>query len=74
MSIYVTFSALRGRNQEIYRLMTLSKKFPEQNISHWKHIDVLDKHGNAVYLFMGAGDIQKYMNVFAEHTKKEETA
>lgn len=38
------------------------------------HIDVLDAHGNAVYLFMGAGDIQKYMNVFTDHTEKEETA
>ncbi|WP_339251054.1 UDP-N-acetylmuramate--L-alanine ligase [Sporosarcina sp. FSL W8-0480] len=39
-----------------------------------ENIDVLDVHGNAVFLFMGAGDIQKYMHVFSDHTKKEETA
>ncbi|MDN4606989.1 UDP-N-acetylmuramate--L-alanine ligase [Sporosarcina highlanderae] len=39
-----------------------------------ENIDALDVHGNAVYLFMGAGDIQKYMNTFTEHTEKEETA
>ena len=37
-------------------------------------IRVLDKHGDAVYLFMGAGDIQKYLNLFKEHTEQEETA
>lgn len=52
----------------------LVKKIPGSKHLELEGIDVLDAHGNAVYLFMGAGDIQKYMNVFAEHTKKEETA
>ncbi len=30
-------------------------------------IQVLDAHGNAVYLFMGAGDVQKYINAFNTH-------
>lgn len=49
-------------------------KIPGAKHLELDNIDVLDEHGNAVYLFMGAGDIQKYLNVFAEHTKKEETA
>lgn len=52
----------------------LVEKIPGSKHLELENIDVLDAHGNAVYLFMGAGDIQKYMNVFAEHTKKEETA
>lgn len=34
----------------------------------------LDKHGKSVYLFMGAGDIQKYLNNFKLHIHKNETA
>lgn len=49
-------------------------KIPGAKHLELENIDVLDEHGNAVYLFMGAGDIQKYLNVFAEHTEKEETA
>ncbi|HEX5564496.1 MAG TPA: UDP-N-acetylmuramate--L-alanine ligase, partial [Sporosarcina sp.] len=52
----------------------LVSKIPGAKHLELENIDVLDEHGNAVYLFMGAGDIQKYLNVFAEHTKKEETA
>ena len=35
---------------------------------------VLDAHGNAVYLFMGAGDVQKYMNAFKKILEKGKTA
>ncbi|MDW0117150.1 UDP-N-acetylmuramate--L-alanine ligase [Sporosarcina thermotolerans] len=52
----------------------LIDKIPGANHLSLENIDVLDVHGNAVFLFMGAGDIQKYMNVFSEHTEKEETA
>jgi len=34
----------------------------------------LDKHGNSTYLFMGAGDIQKYLNAFKDFLDKEKTA
>lgn len=43
-----------------------------------KHLDLddnksLESHGNAVYLFMGAGDVQKYMSAFKSYLDKEET-
>ncbi len=37
-------------------------------------IQALEAHGNAVYLFMGAGDVQKYINEFKSHLDNEETA
>ena len=30
-------------------------------------IQILDEHGSAVYLFMGAGDVQKYINALNAH-------
>ncbi|NYF25206.1 UDP-N-acetylmuramate--L-alanine ligase [Sporosarcina sp. JAI121] len=44
-----------------------------------KHLELddmkaLEEHGNAVYLFMGAGDVQKYMNEFKSRLEKRETA
>ncbi|WP_186669973.1 UDP-N-acetylmuramate--L-alanine ligase [Sporosarcina sp. BP05] len=43
-----------------------------------KHLDLddnksLESHGNAVYLFMGAGDVQKYMSAFKSYLDREET-
>ena len=43
-----------------------------------KHLDLndnksLESHGSAVYLFMGAGDVQKYMSAFKSYLEKEET-
>ncbi|KXH87158.1 UDP-N-acetylmuramate--L-alanine ligase [Sporosarcina sp. HYO08] len=34
----------------------------------------LNAHRNAIYLFMGAGDVQKYMNEFKKQIETEETA
>jgi UDP-N-acetylmuramate--alanine ligase len=44
-----------------------------------KHLDLddneaLEAHGNAVYLFMGAGDVQKYMTAFKSYLEKEDSA
>lgn len=44
-----------------------------------KYLDVddigqLEAHGDAVYLFMGAGDIQKYLNAFRQFKKQNEIA
>lgn len=36
--------------------------------------EALEAHGSAVYLFMGAGDVQKYMTAFKSYLEKEETA
>lgn len=41
-----------------------------------KHLDltdmqVVDAHGSAVYLFMGAGDVQKYIHAFKSYLDKE---
>ncbi|MBO0586211.1 UDP-N-acetylmuramate--L-alanine ligase [Sporosarcina sp. E16_8] len=43
-----------------------------------KHLDLddnesLESHGDAVYLFMGAGDVQKYMSAFKSYLEREET-
>ncbi|MBD7984339.1 UDP-N-acetylmuramate--L-alanine ligase [Sporosarcina sp. Sa2YVA2] len=52
----------------------LVEKIPGAKHLELENITVLNDHGDAVYLFMGAGDIQKYMHEFKEHTNKEETA
>lgn len=52
----------------------LVDKIPGAKHLELDNINVLNAHGDAIYLFMGAGDIQKYMNIFKESTEKEETA
>jgi len=39
---------------------------PDSNFLDIEHVDILNKHDNAVLLFMGAGDVQKFERAFNE--------
>ena len=52
----------------------LVNKIPGANHLDLSESQVLDAHGRAVYLFMGAGDVQKYMNAFKTYLETEKTA
>ena len=40
-------------------------------VLHLDSIEVLAKHDNAVFLFMGAGDIQKFQRAFEKHLEEK---
>jgi len=50
----------------------LQALLPESSILEQEHIDVLNKHEDAVLLFMGAGDVQKFERAFHETLKSME--
>ncbi|MER2089218.1 MAG: UDP-N-acetylmuramate--L-alanine ligase [Sporosarcina sp.] len=52
----------------------LIDKIPGAKHLELDDMEALEEHGNAVYLFMGAGDVQKYMNEFKSCLEKKETA
>lgn len=52
----------------------LVAKIPGAKHLELDKIGVLDAHGSTVYLFMGAGDVQKYLHAFTSFIKKDETA
>lgn len=52
----------------------LVSKIPDASHLLLEESSMLDKHGHAVYLFMGAGDVQKYMNAFKSYLEKGKTA
>ena len=52
----------------------LVNKIPGANHLDLSESQVLDTHGRAVYLFMGAGDVQKYMKAFKTYLETEKTA
>lgn len=52
----------------------LVNKIPGANHLDLSESGVLDTHGRAVYLFMGAGDVQKYMKAFKTYLETEKTA
>ncbi|MFJ7934793.1 UDP-N-acetylmuramate--L-alanine ligase [Sporosarcina sp. NPDC096371] len=51
----------------------LVDKIPGAKHLELEDIQVLDAHNRAVYLFMGAGDVQKYIHAFKSHLVQEET-
>ena len=51
----------------------LIKRVPGAQYLELKNIEELEKHGRAAYLFMGAGDVQKYLNAFKIKVNKSET-
>ncbi|WP_336824762.1 UDP-N-acetylmuramate--L-alanine ligase [Sporosarcina sp. USHLN248] len=67
------FSSAR-ENSGTLTIQELINEVPHAKHLDIHHIDMLDAHGEAIYLFMGAGDIQKYLNAFKSHTEQEETA
>lgn len=52
----------------------LIKRVPNAKHLKEEEIEQLAVHGDAVYLFMGAGDIQKYLNAYRQFKKKNEIA
>lgn len=67
------FSSAREQEGNL-TIEELIKRVPGAKYLDVEHIEQLEEHGNAVYLFMGAGDIQKYLNAFSQYMKKNETA
>lgn len=51
----------------------LIKRVPGAKYLELENIEELEKHGRAAYLFMGAGDVQKYLNAFKININKNET-
>jgi UDP-N-acetylmuramate--alanine ligase len=52
----------------------LINKIPGAKHLELDGIEELEMNNPAVYLFMGAGDVQKYLNAFKSYIEKEETA
>ena len=52
----------------------LINKIPGAKHLELDRIEELEMKNPAVYLFMGAGDVQKYLNAFKSYIEKEETA
>ncbi|MCZ2257950.1 UDP-N-acetylmuramate--L-alanine ligase [Sporosarcina sp. G11-34] len=52
----------------------LGQKIPNTKYLQLENIELLEKHGRAAYLFMGAGDIQKYLIAFNLFLDENETA
>lgn len=48
----------------------LVTRIPGAKYLDLEHVSQLKNHGKAVYLFMGAGDIQKYLNEFKSYISK----
>ena len=67
------FSSAREKSGTI-SIEELLKKMSGAEHLELENIEVLEKHGHAVYLFMGAGDVQKYLNEFKQLLNKDETA
>ena len=52
----------------------LIERVPGAEYLELENVAELEKHGRAAYLFMGAGDVQKYLNAFKSSIDKNETA
>ena len=64
------FSSAREKSGVI-SINELLQKLPDAKHLKLENIEELEQHGNAVYLFMGAGDVQKYLNAFKEIISEE---
>ena len=64
------FSSAREKSGVI-SIKELLQKLPSAKHLDLENIEELEQHGNAVYLFMGAGDVQKYLNAFKELVSEE---
>lgn len=67
------FSSAREQAGSI-TIEELIEKIPGATHLKLEDIASLEKHGRAAYLFMGAGDIQKYLVAFKSFLNEEETA
>jgi UDP-N-acetylmuramate--alanine ligase len=64
------FSSAREKSGVI-SINELIEKLPGAKHLNLENIEELEQYGNAVYLFMGAGDVQKYLNAFKEIVSEE---
>ena len=64
------FSSAREKTGVI-SINELLQKLPIAKHLELENIEELEQHGNAVYLFMGAGDVQKYLNAYKELVNEE---
>lgn len=67
------FSSAREKSGNL-TIDELVKKIPGAVYLNLDTIQMLDDHNDAVYLFMGAGDVQKYLYAFKDFITKDETA
>lgn len=51
----------------------LAEKIPGSAHLTLDAIEALDGHEDAVFLFMGAGDVQKYLNAYQQHIAEQKT-
>ncbi|WP_342505467.1 UDP-N-acetylmuramate--L-alanine ligase [Sporosarcina sp. FSL K6-2383] len=63
------FGSAREKSGDL-TIKDLVNKIPGAKHLELDDIQVLDVHERAVYLFMGAGDVQKYINEFEVYLKK----
>lgn len=67
------FGSAREKSGSI-SINELLQKLPDAKYLQLENVSELQEHGHAVYLFMGAGDVQKYLNEFKKTINKNETA
>ncbi|AWE08364.1 UDP-N-acetylmuramate--L-alanine ligase [Lysinibacillus sp. 2017] len=67
------FGSAREKKGEL-SIQDLSTLIEGCEVLQFETIDHLKKHKNAVFLFMGAGDIHKYQDAFEKLLNNEETA
>ncbi|AOV07198.1 UDP-N-acetylmuramate--L-alanine ligase [Sporosarcina ureilytica] len=67
------FSSAREKEGSL-TIEELIARVPDAQYLALENTAQLKEHGKSVYLFMGAGDIQKYLNDFKLHIHKNETA
>lgn len=67
------FSSAREQEGSL-TIEELIKRVPNAKHLELDNVAQLEQHGQSVYLFMGAGDIQKYLNEFKAYITKNETA
>ena len=67
------FSSAREQEGNL-TISELIERVPGAEYLELENIAELEKHGRAAYLFMGAGDVQKYLNAFKASINKNETA
>ena len=74
-AVYVCdiFSSAREKSSSL-TVDELIEKIPNAQHLRLENIEALEKHGRATYLFMGAGDIQKYLNAYKDFLNKDEIA
>lgn len=74
-SVYLCdiFSSARETEGEL-KVDELIKKIPGAKYLDLEHIENINQQDQATYLFMGAGDVQKYLNAFKAYLLSDETA